>query len=141
MAGDARAQVEGDALRGDGMMLALALADVARERHALSTTILDLRGLSHVADYFVICHGRNDRQVKAVADAVVEWREKPLAVEGYESLRWVLVDFVDVVVHIFEAEAREFYAIERLWGDAPTQVFPDDGEAAQAEATAREPEV
>jgi ribosome-associated protein len=140
VAGDAKTQDREQPSHDEGMMRAMALAELVRSKHAVATTLLDLRGLSHVADYFVICHGTSGRQVKAIADAVQQWTEKPFVVEGYEGLRWVLVDFVDVVVHTFDAQAREFYAIERLWGDAPVQVFPDDDEPARAESAARHSE-
>lgn len=86
-------------------------------------TILDLRGITDVADYFVLCSADSDTQVKAISDALVEGMKvqghRPWHIEGYESLRWVLVDFVDVVVHVFQQEPRAFYGLERLWGDAP----------------------
>lgn len=86
--------------------------------------VLDLRKLTTIADYFIICSADSDTQVKAIADEVTEnlkedgikcWKK-----EGYNSLNWVLLDYVDVVVHIFKHESRLFYGLERLWGDAPT---------------------
>ena len=86
--------------------------------------VLDLRGLSDVTDFFVICHGQSDRQVKAICDSVEdrllrEMRRKPAHVEGKDRSEWILMDFIDFVVHIFIGEKREFYRLERLWGDAP----------------------
>ena len=86
--------------------------------------VLDLRGLCDFTDYFVICHGSSSRQVLAIADAIEERlfeqeRRKPKHVEGRRVADWVLMDFIDVVVHVFVDEKRGFYGLERLWGDAP----------------------
>jgi len=84
--------------------------------------IMGLEDLTDTADYFVLCTGNSDTQVKALADAVVEGMKqhgsRPWHVEGYEAQRWILIDFVDVVVHIFLQDVRLFYGLERLWGDA-----------------------
>ena len=83
---------------------------------------LDLAGLEGVADYFLICSGTSEPQVKAIAEAVEEQARalgvKPWHVEGREGRKWVLLDFVDVVVHVFHERTREYYLLERLWGDA-----------------------
>lgn len=76
-----------------------------------------------VSDYFVICHGASKTQVEAIADSVVEVvrneaRQKPWHAEGYENSEWILLDYVDVVVHIFDADKRNFYKLEELWGDS-----------------------
>jgi ribosome-associated protein len=86
--------------------------------------VLDLRGISDVTDWFVICHGTSDRQVRAIADAIEErlgrsLRSKPVHVEGRRTCEWVLMDYIDFVVHVFLEDKREFYRLERLWGDAP----------------------
>ena len=86
-------------------------------------TVLDLRGLSDVTDFFVICHGSSDRQVLAIADEVEARLDKELGrrpghVEGRRSADWVLLDFINFVVHVFQEEKREFYRLESLWGDA-----------------------
>lgn len=91
--------------------------------------MLDLRGLCDFTDYFVICHGSNTRQVLAIADAIEErLREtdhrKPKHVEGRRVGDWVLMDFIDVVVHVFQDERREFFGLERLWGDAKRVAIP-----------------
>ena len=100
---------------------------LAQSRKAEDVVVLDIRELTDVTDYFVICTGEVDAHVKAITDAIVEGMEaqgeRPWHVEGYEGLRWVLVDFVDVVVHIFRGETRDFYALERLWGDAKREEF------------------
>ncbi len=94
-----------------------------RDKKALDPVVIDLRGISDAADYFVLCSGTSDPHVRSLADDLVEYLRgqghRPWHVEGRQSLRWVLVDLVDIVVHIFRQEARDFYALERLWGDAP----------------------
>lgn len=92
---------------------------------------IDVAALLVVTDYFVICTGRNDRQVKTIADEVeerlrVEAGVKPIGREGVREGRWVLLDFGDLVVHIFQPEERDFYRLEKLWGDAPRVDLPDD---------------
>ena len=92
------------------------------EKKAIEPTILDLRGIASFTDFFVICTGANRRQVQAIADEVVEQLKRhgsPAArVEGYQNAEWVLVDYGDFVVHVFEEKARRFYDLERLWRDA-----------------------
>lgn len=93
--------------------------------------LLDLRQLSPMADYFLVCSGTSDVHVRAICDAVAEGllarpeRIKPWHVEGYDTRRWVLLDFVHVVVHVFQGETREYYSLERLWGDAPRRAIDD----------------
>jgi ribosome-associated protein len=86
--------------------------------------IIDLRNLASFADYFVICSADSDTQVKAIADEIEKkLRDEGIKCwhkEGYMALQWVLLDYVDVVIHIFKKEARNFYNLEKLWGDAPT---------------------
>ena len=100
-------------------------ADLALDKKAYDVKILDLRGISSICDYFVICSADVDVHVKAVTDHLTAgladaglrcWHR-----EGYEHLRWILLDYVDIVVHIFQKEIREFYNLESLWGDAPTE--------------------
>jgi ribosome-associated protein len=105
-----------------------ALAEIAvlgmQEKKGIDIVTMDLRKLkSSFADFFVICHGTSDRQVEAIADGVEEeirkaTGEKPLHREGAEQAEWILLDYVNVVVHIFQQEKRSFYGIEELWGDA-----------------------
>jgi ribosome-associated protein len=95
-----------------------------------------MRSVSGVADYFVLCNGSSELQIKAIIDAVDEriferCGERPWHTEGYEHLQWVLLDYVDVVVHVFNGEKRAFYGLERLWGDAPTEHVPEEASAAQ----------
>ena len=91
--------------------------------------VLDLREISSVADYFIICTADSQIQVRAIADEVDD-KLRDIGIkcqfkEGYNTLNWVILDYFDVVVHIFKAEAREFYNLEKLWGDAPTELIMD----------------
>jgi ribosome-associated protein len=94
----------------------------AQDRKALDLVVLDLRPAHGFADYFLICSGSNPRQIKAIADAVQEAEGgrglKPAHVEGYDRAGWILLDYFDFIVHVFGTEARAFYALERLWGNA-----------------------
>lgn len=102
---------------------AVAVARIAADTKSEDVTVMDLRGLSSVADYFVICTGSSDRQMRAVCDEVCDYGRKlgvrPLGITGYEAANWILVDFVDVVLHIFTQHHRQYYDLELLWGDAP----------------------
>jgi ribosome-associated protein len=115
--------------------MALTLAEktqlcalAADSRKAEDIVVLDVQQLSSVADYFLICSGSSDRQVRAIADAIAEelaqHGEKPLAMEGYQKGTWVLMDCADLIVHIFDHETRRFYALERLWHRAPHVEVP-----------------
>lgn len=105
-----------------GFLLAERAAYHALEKKAEDVVILDLRGLSDVCDFFVIASGQADVQVKAIARAVTEGLrdagQSPAGAEGLESGRWALLDYFDVVVHVFKPEVRDYYQIERLWDDA-----------------------
>ncbi|RPJ47139.1 MAG: ribosome silencing factor [Candidatus Latescibacterota bacterium] len=102
--------------------LARLAAERAIERKAKDVVILDLRSLSPATDYFVIASGTTEVQVRAIADAVIDGCEgldvRINHIEGYQARRWVLLDCIDVVVHVFLEEVRDFYSLERLWGDA-----------------------
>jgi ribosome-associated protein len=95
----------------------------ADDRKAVDLKVLHLEKISDFTDYFLICSGTSERQVQAIADAVQEKmrgdRVRPLHVEGYNRAQWVLLDYGDFVVHVFQEEPRRFYSLERLWGDAP----------------------
>ncbi|MDE0206037.1 MAG: ribosome silencing factor [Candidatus Tectomicrobia bacterium] len=101
----------------------------ADSRQADDIVVLDMTPHSSIADRFVVCQGRSDRQVKAIADAVEEQLgnsgEKPRAVEGYQTGSWILIDYVDLVVHVFDPETREFYGLERLWGQINQPALPE----------------
>ncbi len=100
----------------------LAVA-AAEDLKANDVRVLELSEISSLADYFLICSGTSERHVRAIADAVLlrlrGERIRPHHVEGYQVGRWILLDFSDFVVHIFEQETRSFYALEKLWADAP----------------------
>jgi ribosome-associated protein len=102
--------------------LAKRIADLMISKKAYDVVILDLKKLTSAADYFVICSTDSDTQVRAVADAVrdgmEESNERVWHYEGYQALKWIVLDYVDVVVHVFHKEERSFYNLDRLWGDA-----------------------
>ncbi len=101
---------------------AVAAAKIAAERNCTDIVVLDLKGISQITDYFVIATGTSDRQRRTVADEISEaGRElgfQRFGRAGYEQARWILLDFVDVVVHVFDEEYRQYYDLELLWGDA-----------------------
>lgn len=91
---------------------------------------LDVRGLTSMTDYFIVCHANSDTQVKALAENVEDkiretFGEKPWQREGLDNKRWVILDYVHAVVNIFQEEAREYYGLERIWNDAKVKVFED----------------
>ena len=93
----------------------------ALDRKAAAVLVFNLTDLTTMADYFVLSTAANDRQARAIADAILEKLGSALSVEGKEAARWILLDYGDVVFHVFQEEARRFYALERLWGDAPNE--------------------
>jgi ribosome-associated protein len=110
----------------DPEALAGAIADYAADRKAIDIVQLDLRAIIGYTDYLVICSGRTERQTKAIHDAIYEGMKSahgrlPERVEGLPGARWILLDYLDVVVHVFVPEAREYYRLEQLWGEAPAQ--------------------
>jgi len=108
---------------------ALRCASSALDKKAYDLVVLETAKHTSIADYFVICSGRSDTQVQAIADGVVDGLAadgvKPLAVEGYEHGQWTLVDFGDVIVHVFYVPVRGFYDLERLWAKAPRVELPE----------------
>ena len=121
--------------------LAKKIAQFALTKKARAVTIMDLRKVTDMADFFVVCSADSDVQVKAVADAVTDGTESfgipPWHREGLTQRQWVLLDYVDVVVHIFHKEMRRYYGIEKLWGDAKIEVVAD----TPAKTPARKPRV
>jgi len=104
--------------------LARAIAEYASDKKAMDLVELDLAGILDYTDRFVICSGNTDRQTKAIADGIQEGLKKdhgisPRRIEGLPEARWILMDYLDVIVHVFTPEAREFYRLEQLWGEAP----------------------
>ncbi|HOK06934.1 MAG TPA: ribosome silencing factor [Syntrophales bacterium] len=108
----------------------LLCVNSALKRKARGMVILDVKGLSSFADYFVICSANSDRQVRAIASWLREDLKKngmtPLGVEGEQHGRWVLMDYDDIIIHIFHEPVREFYDIERLWVDAARMEVADE---------------
>ena len=107
---------------------ALLAAKVAQDNRGTNIVVLDMRELTSVFDYFVLANGTSRRQLHAMSEEIdhaLEDRmgDRRLGIEGYEESRWILLDYGDVVVHLFEPETREFYAIEELWGDAKRVPF------------------
>ena len=103
----------------------------ALDKKAMDVVVLDLRQTPAFTDFFLLCSGQNARQVHAIADAVEEAlrvaKIKPNHVEGYDRGEWVLMDFFTFIVHVFTPQTREFYSLERLWGDAVRIEIADDG--------------
>ena len=106
----------------------------ALEKKAFDVKLMDLRKITTVTDFFIVCSATSDVQVRAVVDNVIKKaRESDVPVynvEGLESMRWVLIDLVEIVVHVFQPEVRMYYQLERLWGDAPTESFGDEPQAS-----------
>jgi ribosome-associated protein len=102
---------------------AVVSTQAAADKKALDLVLLDMRGVSSITDYFLICSGGSNRQVQAIADAIDEQLGKhgiaSLGVEGYREARWILMDYGDVIIHVFSQDRREFYDLERLWANAP----------------------
>src|ERR671923_2249300 len=96
---------------------------IAADKKALDVVLLDMRDTSSITDYFLICSGGSERQVQAIADAIDEQLSQSgiasLGVEGYREARWILMDYGDVIVHVFSQDTRGFYDLERLWANAP----------------------
>lgn len=105
---------------------------LASTKKAENGKVLDLRELTSMTDYFVICHGTSEIQVRAIATAIRKGIDKQDALlhhqEGYDFGRWILLDYVDVVIHVFHGEEREFYSLENLWSDAPESGLVEDSE-------------
>lgn len=108
---------------------ALLLARAALDKKACDLVVLDVHEHTSIADYFILCSGRSDRQVQSIAqgleDDAAEVGVKPFAIEGTQRGHWVLMDFSDVVVHIFYEPVRKFYDLDGLWGHAPRAKLPD----------------
>lgn len=105
--------------------LLITAVKAADDKRAEDIMVLNMKGISLIADYFVICHGNSDKQVQAIAREIREKAEEQghnlKRMEGFDDARWVLIDIGDVVVHVFHKEERSYYNLERLWGDAPIE--------------------
>jgi ribosome-associated protein len=106
---------------------ATLMSRIAADRKAVDVVVLNMRDASSVTDYFLICSGSSERQVRAIADAIDEASGPsgiaPLGIEGYREGRWILMDYGDVIVHVFSQDTREYYDLERLWANAPKLDF------------------
>ncbi|HDS74907.1 MAG TPA: ribosome silencing factor [Firmicutes bacterium] len=107
------------------------LVEAARSKKARDIAVLDLRGSSDVTDFFVICTADVDSHARAIADGIVESQRiatgrKPWHIEGTDKMNWVLIDYVDVVVHIMRDDTRKFYGLEEIWGDASRTDYPNE---------------
>jgi ribosome-associated protein len=102
---------------------AALISRIATDRKAMDVVVLDMRDASSITDYFLICSGGSERQVRAIADAIDEQLGSSgiasLGVEGYREGHWILMDYGDVIVHVFSEETRDYYDLERLWANAP----------------------
>jgi len=114
----------------EGKEFAERIAELILSKKGYDIHILDLRGLSSITDFFVVCSADSDVQVKAIADEIDD-KLRDVGIkchfkEGYNTLNWVLMDYFDVIVHIFKKDAREFYNLEKLWADAPVEIINDE---------------
>ncbi len=114
--------------------LAQIAVDAALSKKASDIVVMDMRAVSGVADIFVICTGASDLQIKAIVEGIrmqikEQAQELPWHTEGTNNMQWVLLDYVDLVVHVFSEEKREYYDLERLWGDAPREEVSEDAVA------------
>ena len=110
----------------DSEALAERIAQIASDRKAIDIRVLDLRGVVAHTDFFVVCSGNTERQTKAIHDSIhQELKDSegllPRRAEGAREARWILLDYLDCVAHIFTPQAREFYRLENLWGEAPAR--------------------
>ncbi len=118
--------------KGESEELAVAVINGMQQKNGLDIVRLDLSGIPNaISNYFVICHGTSRPQIEAIADAVIgevkkQTGDKPWHKEGFENAEWILLDYFDVVVHIFHEKAREFYKLEELWGDAGMTKFSSE---------------
>lgn len=114
----------------DSKELAEKVANLTLEKKATDVLILTLRPLTTMTDYFVICTGSTNTQVKAISDHIFETLKKektrPLHIEGQSNQEWILLDYISVVVHVFQPHKRDFYGLERLWGDAEMVEVKDE---------------
>jgi len=115
----------------DSALLIDAITEALLEKKAKDIVLLDVRGLTTLTDYFIVCHGTSETQIRALAGNVTEKTKKQAGEavwkqEGIDARRWIILDYVNIVVHIFNEEKREFYGIERMWGDAEKTKIEDN---------------
>jgi len=116
-----------DIKKNSSYTFAKQIISYAQDKKSHNIVLLDITKLSSIADYFIICHGEAELHVKAIADKILEETSKHgnhvWHYEGYDYLHWILLDYVDVVVHVFLEKYRKYYNLERLWGDADIETF------------------
>ncbi len=116
----------------DSKELAQKVAGIALEKKAEDVIFLHVAPLTSMADYFVICTGETNTHVKAISEHIIhelkQARNRPLHIEGLANQEWVLLDYIDVIVHVFQPKRREFYGLDRLWGDAEKTEVRDEAE-------------
>ncbi len=114
----------------NSLNLSKEITKLIQNKKGYNIKILDLRKLTAISDYFVICSADSDTQVRAISEEIDDkLREQGIRCihkEGYNTLNWVLLDYFDVIVHVFKLESRNYYRLENLWGDAPVIEIPDD---------------
>ena len=107
--------------------LAAQIAQFALNKKADQVLSINVQGITSITDHFVICSADTDVQVKAITDGIRKnTMHKPTRIEGYQQLNWVLLDYIDIIVHIFKTTERNYYNIEKLWADAPKTEYNDD---------------
>ncbi|SRR6266550_2539501 len=120
----------------------LVALQAAGEKKAIDIVVLDLREIASFTDYFIVTSGANERQVQAISDAVYESLKKigsaAARVEGYKTAEWILLDYGDFVIHVFEQKARNFYDLERLWRGAKRVELPAERDAESISSLRRE---
>ena len=121
--------------------LADTVAALAADKKAADIVGLDLRGVAGYTDFFIVCSGNTDRQTKAIHDGIHQGLKReqgllPRRVEGLAEARWILMDYLDVVVHVFTPQTRDFYRLEHLWGDVPRREYDAAGEAVSTRSAA-----
>ena len=101
-----------------------AIIEKALEKKASDLIVLNVKSLTSIADYFLICSANSEPHIKAICDNIRKGTpHKPFHIEGYEKLSWVLLDYIDIIVHVFKTEERKYYNIEKLWADAPKKEY------------------
>ncbi|MFO1463951.1 MAG: ribosome silencing factor [bacterium] len=128
----------------DTLQLAQSIAREALDTKAKDLQLLDLRDLVSYTDFFILCTGTSDRHVKSIADRVHlklkrDQGKLPVSYEGLQEGRWVLLDYGDVVLHVFQDEQRKFYGLDEMWADAPRLAVPGEKPPAQRKAAKRRP--
>ncbi len=113
--------------------LANLIGDLSLSKKAENIEIYDVRGITSMTDFFLFCSADTEIQVKAIADTIRKGTpSRPYRIEGYENQQWILLDYIDVIVHVFKTSERNFYNLEKLWTDAPMQEIKDEDQDLSA---------